>query len=245
MGIAAGVAAIAILGYLWVDSSNREKERLRHEAAVAKAEKEEQQRKAAEEAKRREEAEQARLAAEAAKKEAQAKEALTKEAAAKKPAKPKKREPKKLSPFDARTLDPLAWPDDIDEDVKSEAIALARTAFEDLAFQGMKAADKLKKKGRAGFVAIVNVLRTADYLDSDQSDQAFALNRILEDIVGLNLGYRPRKGSAPVDSQDAYWNAKIVKVWQESFWAKRVKLGDPDAWDEYIEKMRREKKSRR
>lgn len=159
---------------------------------------------------------------------------------AKKPAKPKKPEPKKITAFDAKTLEPTPWAPDTTEEEKKELAELAKTAMEEFGIQGQRAVKKLVETGRKAFPAIVNVLRTANYMDTDEALQAFGLHKAIEEILlGDNVGFKPPTPGEDVKQEDAWWNAKCVRTLQQ-FWARRDS-GDKANWAEYI-KLRRKKR---
>jgi len=157
--------------------------------------------------------------------------------AAKKPASTPE---KKISAFDAKTLDPIPWPEDIDEATRKRADELANTAIVDLGIQGKRAAEALGDMGRAGFVAIINRLRTVNYFDEDESDAAFALNEVIEKkLIHRNMGYKAR-GYDPIKKEDAWWNAKIVHSWMD--WFAHNDHSTPEgweAWQKYVKEVRK------
>lgn len=175
----------------------------------------------------------------AAKKEADAaaKSAAEEKAAAAKKDETAKKEPAakgKVSPYDAKTeLEPLEFPEDIDEELRKKVTALANTAVEDEGLAGQRALRELKKTPRAAFVAIVNELRKLDYMDYDYAMTGFTVHKAMEEmLMGRNVPYRVPSPGQPVKQDDAYWNAKCVAALHR-FWNNNVKGGTKEGWDEW------------
>lgn len=135
--------------------------------------------------------------------------------------------------FDPTALDPIAWPDEIGSASRRLAIELADRVARTPNDNVSGAATKLAGLGRAGFIAIVNRLRTVDYLDEEGSDGGRALNEILtKHIIHRELGYVSR-GQAKVRPVDAEWNAGIVQAWMD-FYARRATQEAWDQWQKYV-----------
>ena len=167
-------------------------------------------------------------------------EGTSKEATAKKPKKKvaKKPKPKRIAgqrttPYNPmEKVEELAWPEDVEEDERKEILDLVTIAFEDDAYQGMKATRKLEGMGRKAFAAIVNQLRPIDYTNLEQHNAAFTLHKCLEKItMGINGGYNNCEGRTPIQ-EEAWYNASLVGAWS-GFWDRR-EHGDPDNWNEFI-----------
>lgn len=162
------------------------------------------------------------------------------EKVAKKPhAKPKAGE--SSTPFDPKTeTEELVWAKDVTDEEKKEITEMVETAFSDDSIRGMRAGRKLQTMGRKAFPAIVNRLRTVDYMNEKQHTGAYSLHKTLEKItLGRNVGYNP---TIPVTQGAAWWNARTVKGWMR-FWTQQVGEGDQTAWDEFIALRKKKQKA--
>ncbi|MCA8971528.1 MAG: hypothetical protein KDC95_17175, partial [Planctomycetes bacterium] len=171
-------------------------------------------------------------------KTADAKDGATKDDAAKDSSKSERKII--VTPFDARTeLSDLEFPADVDAALAQEYAQLAKTAVEDEGIQGQRALRKLKDNPRVAFAALANSLRMIDYTDKDQAQVAFSVHKALEEMLeGQNFPFRVTQFGEDVKPEDAYWNAKCVRLMQD-FWNKRLGGGTEEGWKNWLADRRK------
>jgi hypothetical protein len=155
--------------------------------------------------------------------------------AAKEPAKKEPKKPLPPKPFDAKTeLQDLAFPSDVSEAEKKELNELATTAIEDSSMHGQKALKKLEASGRKAMPAILNKLRTLDYLNPDQMDMAFSMHQAIERILlGNNVDFQRDPTKDTITQEEAWHNAAQLKpLWR--FWEQQVGNGELEPWDKWV-----------
>ncbi|MFO1052266.1 MAG: hypothetical protein U1F36_08635 [Planctomycetota bacterium] len=162
-------------------------------------------------------------------KPAEAKPADTKPADPKspesKPADPKPAAPKtepKTGPkitsieqvFDPKTLEELAYPEEITKEVRDEINSLVPDIDGSATISARKAKTRLEELGYPSLFGLANQLRTFDYKTREGTMNAYELNRLMEVIAkGTNASFKPpQEEELSYDQMD--WNAKTVKTWQ-------------------------------
>jgi len=159
--------------------------------------------------------------------------------AAKKPAKKAKPEANETKStltaadvFDPRTLEPLQYPDYVDEAQRKEIDSLC----EDLrngGITGRRAKAKLEEIGHAAIVGVVNEYQKVDFKNPDQAMYAFELNKFLTSAFGagvISADYKMTQAGEPIPLETADWNAKTVNAWRR-FWEKN---SDKEVWEKLV-----------
>jgi hypothetical protein len=168
------------------------------------------------------------------------KKPAAKPAEAKPPAK-KGDEPKLTSMsevFDAASLPPLTYPEDVAEELRKEIDGLA-DEIKNPGPSGRRAKRRLEEIGHPGMVGVINMYQKLDFKSSDQSTLQFDINKFLTNTYGAGVvssSFRFVPPGEAITPDDANFNAKTVEAWRR-FWTT---YSDKDKWANFV-KLRKDK----
>lgn len=115
---------------------------------------------------------------------------------------------------DPKSYPEVTWPAGIDAAKKAELQALAEEAATDTGMRGNRAMKKLGEEGYGALFAIVERLRLLNYMTTEDSMTAFALNKTLDEITaGLSAGFVPVEANETLVPAKAEYNTRTVKGW--------------------------------
>ncbi|MBL8729277.1 MAG: hypothetical protein JNM25_12645 [Planctomycetes bacterium] len=114
---------------------------------------------------------------------------------------------------DPKSYPEPTWPADIDDAKKAELRSLAEDAA-DTGIRAIRARKSLAQAGYGAMFAIVERLRLLNYMSTEDSMTAYALNKVMEEITGgLNARFEPVEASETLVPAKAEWNTQSVKGW--------------------------------
>jgi len=115
---------------------------------------------------------------------------------------------------DPKSYAEVVWPAEIDAAKKAELQALAEDAATDTGLRGIRAMKALADNGYGAMFAIVERLRLLNYMSTEESMTAFALNKVMEEITGgMTASFQPVEASETLVPAKAEWNTMSVKGW--------------------------------
>jgi hypothetical protein len=115
---------------------------------------------------------------------------------------------------DPKSYAEVVWPAEIDAAKKAELQALAEEAATDTGLRGIRAMKALAENGYGAMFAIVERLRLLNYMSTEESMTAFALNKVMEEITGgMTASFQPVEASETLVPAKAEWNTMSVKGW--------------------------------
>ncbi len=118
---------------------------------------------------------------------------------------------------DPKSYPEVAWPAGIDDAKKAELRSLAEEAATDTGLRGIRAMRALAENGYGALFAIVERLRLLNYMSTEDSMTAFALNKALSEITaGQNARFEPVEASETLVPAKAQWNTMSVKGWLDA-----------------------------
>ena len=116
---------------------------------------------------------------------------------------------------DPKSYPEIQWPASVDDATKGKIRAL----LEDVAgggVAGIRAKPQLLEREIrfAAMFGVVEKLRTLNYRDTFDSQVAFELNKVLEEITaGLNARFAPVEATEDIHPAKAEWNTRTVNGW--------------------------------
>ncbi|MBL9079463.1 MAG: hypothetical protein JNL08_18315 [Planctomycetes bacterium] len=117
---------------------------------------------------------------------------------------------------DPKSYPEVSWPADIADDRKAKLRGLAEEAATDTGLRGIRAMKALAEDGYGATFAIVERLRLINYMSTEDSMTAFALNKAIEEITaGLNARFEPVEANEMLAPAKAEWNTRTVQAWQQ------------------------------
>lgn len=142
--------------------------------------------------------------------------------------------------FDPRTLEPLAYPADLDDALRQEIESLCADVRHG-GRSGIKAKARLEEIGHPAIVGVVNAYSKIDFKDPDQAMYAFELNKLLTNAFGagvISTNFKQTQMGDPIPLETADWNAQTVKAWRR-FWEMN---SDKDKWENLVKARKEGKK---